>query len=174
MKSFLKYTVLATAGMFVASTAAQADSLTVVSWGGAYAKSQIEAYHKPYAKKTGMTINSEDYNGGLAEVKAQVEAGNVTWDLVDLELSDVVLGCQEGLLEELPLDALPPAPDGTAAAKDFLPGTLHECGVTTIIWSTIYAYDKTKFPGAKPSPWASEGARWPLFSAARDSPRRSG
>ncbi|MDH3230333.1 MAG: ABC transporter substrate-binding protein [Alphaproteobacteria bacterium] len=154
MKSFLKYTVLATAGMFVASTAAQADSLTVVSWGGAYAKSQIEAYHKPYAKKTGMTINSEDYNGGLAEVKAQVEAGNVTWDLVDLELSDVVLGCQEGLLEELPLDALPPAPDGTAAAKDFLPGTLHECGVTTIIWSTIYAYDKTKFPGAKPSTMA--------------------
>ena len=24
-----------------------ADSITVVSWGGAYTKSQVEAYHKP-------------------------------------------------------------------------------------------------------------------------------
>ncbi|MDH5558416.1 MAG: ABC transporter substrate-binding protein [Alphaproteobacteria bacterium] len=154
MKSFLKFSSLAVAGLFAASAAAQADSITVVSWGGAYTKSQIEAYHKPFTKKTGITVNSEDYNGGLAEVKAQVEAGNVTWDLVDLELSDVVLGCQEGLLESLPLDSLPPAPDGTPAAKDFLPGTLHECAVATIIWSTVYAYDKTKFPNGGPTTMA--------------------
>lgn len=154
MNAFVKFTALAAAGVLAVSTAARADSLTVVSWGGAYTKSQIEAYHKPYAKKTGMTINSEDYNGGLAEVKAQVEAGNVTWDLVDLELSDVLLGCQEGLLEELPLNELPPAPDGTPAAKDFLPGTLQDCGVATIVWSTIYAYDKTKFPNGGPKTMA--------------------
>lgn len=154
MTSFLKITSLTVAGLFAASAVAQADSLTVVSWGGAYTKSQIEAYHKPYAKKTGIKINSEDYSGGLAEIKAQVEAGNVSWDLVDLELSDVVLGCAEGLLEELPLDTLPPAPDGTPAAKDFLPGTLHECGVATIVWSTIYAYDKTKFPKGGPKTMA--------------------
>lgn len=154
MKSFLKFSSLALAGLFAASAAAQADSITVVSWGGAYTKSQIEAYHKPYMKKTGITINSADYGGGLAEVKAQVEAGNVTWDLIDLELSDVVLGCQEGLLEELPLDALPPAPDGTPAEKDFLPGTLQECGVATIIWSTIYAYDKSKFSSGGPQTMA--------------------
>jgi len=154
MNAFFKFTALSAVGVLAAATAARADSLTVVSWGGAYSKSQIEAYHKPYAKKTGITVNSEDYNGGLAEIKAQVEAGNVTWDLVDLELSDVLLGCQEGLLEELPLDELPPAPDGTPAAKDFLPGTLQDCGVATIIWSTIYAYDKTKFPGDKPKTMA--------------------
>lgn len=154
MKSFLKLSSMAVAGLFAASGAAQADSITAVSWGGAYTKSQIEAYHKPYTKKTGVTINSEDYSGGLAEIKAQVEAGNVTWDLVDLELSDVVRGCDEGLLEELPLDALPAAPDGTPASEDFLPGTLHECGVATIIWSTIYAYDKTKFPGGGPQTMA--------------------
>lgn len=130
------------------------QSLTVVSWGGAYTKSQVEAYHKPYTAKTGITINSEDYSGGLAEVKAQVEAGNVTWDLIDLELSDVVLGCQEGLLEALPLDSLPPSPAGVPAKKDFLPGTLQECGVATIIWSTIYAYDKTKFPNGGPETMA--------------------
>lgn len=124
--------------------AAFASEITVVSWGGGYTKSQVEAYHKPYIAKTGTKINSEDYNGGLAEVKAQVEAGNVSWDLVDVELSDAIRGCDEGLLETIDLSILPPAPDGTAAKNDFLPNTLQECAVPTIVWSTIYAYDGDK------------------------------
>jgi len=133
------------------ATQAKAESLTIVSWGGAYTKSQVKAYHEPFTAKTGITIKSDDYNGGLAEVKAQVEAGNVTWDLVDVEVSDVVRGCDEGLLEPIDQSILPPAPDGTPAAKDFLPGSLYECGIPTIVWTTIYAYDKTKFPSNPPS-----------------------
>jgi hypothetical protein len=128
-------------------TAQAADQLTVVSWGGAYGMSQIEAYHKPFSKETGVEILSEDYNGGLAQIRAQVESGNVTWDLVDLELSDVVRGCDDGLLEELDLSQLPPAPDGTPAEEDFIEGTLHDCAVATIVWSTVFAYDDTKFGG---------------------------
>lgn len=138
-------------GVTYAGLASAEDALTVVSWGGAYTKSQIEAYHKPYTAKTGVTINSADYNGGLAEVKAQVESGNVTWDLVDVELSDAVRGCDEGLLEPIDVAILPPAPDGTPAAKDFIEGTLVECAVGEIVWSTVYAYDSTKFSGAKPT-----------------------
>jgi len=118
----------------------------VVSWGGAYTKSQVEAYHKPFIAKTGNQIISEDYNGGLAEVKAQVEAGNVTWDIVDVELSDAVRGCDEGLLEPIDKSILPAAPDGTPAEDDFIKGTLTECAVATIVWSTVYAYDKSKLP----------------------------
>ncbi len=173
MSAFFRYAVLVAAGAMAASTAARADSLTVVSWGGAYTKSQIEAYHKPYAKKTGVTINSEDYNGGLAEIKAQVESGNVVWDLVDLELSDVVRGCDEGLLESIDTSILPPAPDGTPATKDFLPGTIHECGIATIIWSTVYAYDKTKFPDAKPTTMADffDTKKFPGKRAMRKGPK---
>ncbi len=153
MKSIRRTLSWAVAGaaMSAASvTAVQADSLTVVSWGGAYTNSQVQAYHKPWEKQTGIKINSEDYNGGLAQVKAQVESGNVTWDLVDVELSDAVRGCDEGLLEQIDPSILPPAPDGTPAKEDFLPGTVTECAVGSIVWSTVYAYDKTKFPGAKP------------------------
>ena len=135
----------------VAGNPARAErSLTVVSWGGAYTKSQIEAYHKPFTKKTGIKVNSEDYNGGLAKVKAMVETGNVTWDLVDLELSDAVRGCDDGLLERIDHKILPPAPDGTAAADDFIPGTLLDCAVGEIVWSTVVAYDKTKFKDGPP------------------------
>jgi len=144
--AFASAAALALIGFAAGGSAKAAESLTVVSWGGAYTKSQIEAYHKPYMAKTGVTVNSEDYNGGLAEVKAQVESGNVTWDLVDVELSDAVRGCDEGLLEPIDSSILPPAPDGTPAMDDFLPGTITDCSVATIIWSTVYAYDTTKFP----------------------------
>lgn len=136
----------AVSAIAIAGAAQAAGPLTVVSWGGAYTKSQVEAYHKPWMAKTGNQIISEDYNGGLAEVKSQVEAGNVTWDIVDVELSDAVRGCDEGLFEPIDLSILPPAPDGTPAQDDFIEGTLHDCAVTTIIWSTVYAYDKSKLP----------------------------
>ena len=126
------------------SVAAHASDLTVVSWGGAYTKSQVEAYHKPYTAKTGKNILSEDYNGGIAEIKAQVEAGNVTWDIVDVELSDAIRACDEGLLETIDHSSLPAGADGTPATEDFLEGTLYDCAVANIVWSTIYAYDSSK------------------------------
>ena len=137
--------VVALAGMsaFVAGSAVAAE-LTVVSWGGAYTKSQVEAYHKPWMAQSGHSIISEDYGGGIAEIKAQVESGNVTWDVVDVELSDAIRACDEGLLEEIDHSSLPAAPDGTPAVDDFLPGTLHDCAVANIVWSSVYVYDSSK------------------------------
>lgn len=125
---------------------ANAGEIVAVSWGGAYTKSQVEAYHKPWTAATGNTVISEDYNGGLAEVKAQVEAGNVTWDIVDVELSDAVRGCDEGLLEVIDPSILPAGADGTPAVDDFIPGAISECAVANIVWSTIFAYDSEKMP----------------------------
>ena len=139
--------ISATALVAVSAAAAAAGSITVVSWGGAYTKSQVEAYHKPWIAATGNEIVSEDYSGGLAEVKAQVEAGNVIWDLVDVELSDAIRGCDEGLLEELDLSMLPDGVDGSSAADDFLDGALSDCAVANIVWSTIFAYDSSVTSG---------------------------
>ena len=177
MKKILKIALTATAFAVTVSFAGistlSADSLTVVSWGGSYTKSQVEAYHKPFMKKTGIKINSEDYNGGMAQVKAQVESGKVVWDVVDLEYHDVVRGCDEGLLEEMDLSMLPPAPDGTPAKQDFIKGTLHECAVATIVWTTIYAYDKTKFKGMVPKTMADffNIATFPGKRAMRKKPK---
>ncbi|MDG2648615.1 ABC transporter substrate-binding protein, partial [Vibrio parahaemolyticus] len=91
--------VMLISGMLLGTSAYAEDKLTVVSWGGAFTKSQVEAYHKPFIQKTGVEIVSEDFSGGLAEIKAQVEANNVRWDLVSLDKPDIVRGCAEGLLE---------------------------------------------------------------------------
>ena len=126
-----------------AMAASHAKSITAVSWGGAYTKSQVEAYHKPWTAATGHTVVSEDYSGGLAEVKAQVDAGNVTWDIIDLELADAVRGCDQGLFEEIDASTLPAGADGTPAEDDFIPGAITDCAVANIVWSTVFAYDSS-------------------------------
>lgn len=136
----------------LAFNAVAEDKLTVVSWGGAFTKSQVEAYHKPFIASTGTTIVSEDFSGGLAEIKAQVEANNVRWDLVSLDKPDIVRGCAEGLLEPFDPSMLPKGEDGTPAEKDFIDGAIHECAVNTIVVSTILAVNQDAFKGkAMPS-----------------------
>ena len=127
------------------------DSLTVVSWGGSYAQAITRAYLEPFTAETGVEIRLDDYNGGLAQVRAQVETGNVHWDVVDLETPDAVSGCDEGLLEPIDPAFLAPGPDGAAAEDDFLPDTLLECAVGTSFYSTIYAYDAERLTGEKPT-----------------------
>ena len=127
------------------------ESLTVVSWGGAYAEAVRRGYIEPFMAETGIEVRLEDYNGGLAQVRTQVESGNVHWDVVDFEIADAVSGCDEGLLEPIDTDALPPAPDSTPAPRDFLPDTLLDCSVGTLLYSTVYAYNAERIPGEKPA-----------------------
>lgn len=111
MKKMLKYSTFAISMLGMVS-AAQAVDLNVVSWGGAYTASQMNAYYKPYTKKTGVKINSIDYSGGLAEMRAQSEAKNVTWDLVDVVLADAIKGCDEGMFRPIDMDKeMAAAPD---------------------------------------------------------------
>ena len=125
-------------------------TLTAVSFGGSYAKASVKAYHEPFMQETGIDIRLDEYNGGLAQIRAQVETGNVNWDVVDLNATDVLRGCDEGLLEEIDYADLPPAPDGTSAAQDFVTTQL-DCGVAVTIFADVYAYNEEMFSGAKPT-----------------------
>ena len=134
------------------SLPAAADGpLTVVSFGGSYARASQKAYHEPFTAETGIEVRLEDYNGGLAQIRAQVETGNVHWDVVDLNLADAVRGCDEGLLEFIAVEDLPPGADGTAAVDDFFPDTLTDCGMGTIFFATAYAYHPQHFPDRTPA-----------------------
>ena len=133
------------------SVAAPTKELTVVSWGGAYTRSQMLAYVKPYRLLSGEWVWMETYNGGLEEIREQVETENVTWDVVDFELSDLIRGCREGLLEEIDHGTLPPGDDGTPAADDFIPGAFTPCGVGQTVWSTVVAYDAEAVGESAPS-----------------------
>jgi hypothetical protein len=68
-----------------------------------------------------------------------VEAGNVSIDNADVEFSDAVRLCDEGLLDEIDLSILLAAPDGTSAEDDFTQVALQDCAVANIVWSTVMA-----------------------------------
>lgn len=146
-----RYLVLSTAAgaLLALPGAAGAQEITVMSFGGAYGASQMEAYYKPYMAETGVKIISVDADNPAIPVKAMVEANNVTVDVVDLEPSDVLRLCDEGALQVLDLDDLPPGDDGTPAREDFVDGTLYDCAVGTIVYSTLIAYRSDKTSGVE-------------------------
>ncbi len=108
-------------------------------------------YHKPFTAATGIKINSVDSDNPATPIKAQVEAGNVTVDVADIEFSDAIRLCDEGLLEEIDLLSLPDAPDGTPASEDFVDGALSDCAVANIVWSTVMAYNSSTVSGTPTS-----------------------
>ena len=115
------------------------EKLTIVSWGGAFQEAQRKVYFDPYTKETGVTIVEDKWGGEVGKVRAMVESGNVTWDLIIGELAHVIAGCEEGFLE--PIDK-----SGFGDLDDFLPGLLHECGIGANVFSMIYAYDADNIP----------------------------
>ncbi len=154
MVSKLKLLGIGTAASVIALGAAQAQaqesvSLTIVSWGGAYTASQVRAYHEPWMEKNPHVriINDDGSANALAGLRAQSQAGNVTWDLVDMLPSDAQLACDEGIILEIDHDAvLAAAPDGTPPTEDFLPGSLGDCFIPQIVYSTVLTFRPDAFP----------------------------
>ncbi len=160
-KLFTKTTALTAMAIAIsagASAASAETTLTIVSWGGAYTASQQGAYHAPYMKLNPniKIINDDSASGALAKLRAQVEAKNVTWDLIDMEANDAITACDDGLAVKINPDKdLAPAPDGTPASKDFFAGTLSpggsDCFIPQIVFSTTFGYRTDKLKTAPTS-----------------------
>jgi len=123
----------------IAFTASSYADITFVSWGGAYTNSQQKAYIDTWSKGSGVTV--ESYNGGLGEIKAQVEAGNVTWDVVDVLPDQAITGCDEGLFAKV---------DQSSFINDMVVPPVSDCVVPQIFWAYTAFYSKSAFPGKKP------------------------
>ena len=150
----LKVYLAAATAMAVCSTMAYAQEMTIVSWGGAYSASQNNAYHKPYMElNPGVKIiNDESSAEAVAKMRAMNEAGNVTWDVVDVVASDAIRLCDEGLAEVIDHDAdLEPAPDGTPASQDFGDLIISECFIPQIVYSTTFGYRTDKVGDEPPT-----------------------
>jgi putative spermidine/putrescine transport system substrate-binding protein len=113
------------------------DDLTIVSWGGAYQKSQQEAFFKPFVA-AGNKVTEEEYNGEIAKIRAMIESKNVTWDVIDVDTQTALAGCAEGTFETIDWAKL-----GLDRSK-FIGGDLQDCAVPNILYSTVIAYDTTK------------------------------
>ncbi len=125
-------------------------SLTVASWGGAYAKSQEIAYVRPFEKETGIKVTLVSHGGTFDQLKQENDAKQPEWDVVDLSAGVLDAACQDGLLEKFDTGDLAGTRDKEPAKDDFLPGALHECGIASVAWSSAIVFDHGAFKKAEP------------------------
>lgn len=140
--------------LVVAAPAAAADddgaALRIATWGGSYEAAQREAYFRPFTEATGVAIETVAYEGGVAPLRDWNRGDSARVDIADMTMADHRRACRLGLLRKFDHRVLAPAPDGTAAINDFIPGSYTSCGVAHNAFSMVVAYDEEAFPGAQP------------------------
>ncbi len=137
--------------IILVSEAQAHDNLTFTSWPGPYMRSQMLGFVGPYEEQKGRRVHVASYNGGIAEIRDQVESANVLWDVVDLTQADSLRACNEGLLERIDDIELPDGADGSSARDDFVEGALNPCGVGVIVWATAFAYNHEAYADSRPT-----------------------
>lgn len=135
------------AAVLFAFQAAAQDKITLgfASFGGAYQEAQRKAFLEPTAKSLNIAFR-EDTLTGIAEVRAQVRAGAVKWDIADLGASDCAIGEKEGLFE--PLDY------AVIDAKGFAPQIVQKSWIGIIYYSNVIAWSTEKYAQNGPKSWA--------------------
>jgi putative spermidine/putrescine transport system substrate-binding protein len=120
-------------------------TLTFVSFGGVYQEAQRKAWLEPYRELTGVQF-TEDENSSNATIKAQVEAGQVTWDVVDVG-NDFGLEAHANLLEPLDFSLIP---------RDELNEALgiSDYRIPDITYGVVLAYNTDATAGKVPEGWA--------------------
>jgi len=148
-----------------AVTAATAAELTVVSWGGALQDGQRAVFFQPFQAATGIKLTDEPWDGGVGVLRAKIEGGSTTWDVVEVESEELALGCEEGLFERLDYSRI--------GGKDsYLPAAVSECGVGNIVYNFVLAYDGNRLKTG-PKSWADffDLKKFPGKRALRQGPK---
>ncbi|CAK7260399.1 ABC transporter substrate-binding protein [Shinella yambaruensis] len=136
---FLAATTLASCLLLGAANAA--DPLSVMSFGGAYQDAQRKAVFSAYAEETGRAVSEQEYGGEIAKIKAMIDSGNTTIDVVDVDAPTLLQGCDEGIFETIDWEKIGPK-------SEWLAGTTSDCGVGTIVYATVLSYDEDKLEKA--------------------------
>ncbi len=148
-----------------AAARAQGRDLTVVSWGGAYQDAQREVYFRPFQQQTRNRLLEETWDGGIGVLRSRIASGANTWDVVQVESEELLIGADEGLFEPLDWAAI--------GGKDaYIAEAVNDYGVGAILYSFIIAYDRARMAQG-PTNWADffDTARFPGKRGMRKGPK---
>lgn len=139
--------MLAVLSWWLPAHAAQTTTLSIVSWGGAYAESQRKAYFEPFMRANpGIRIEVIDAGGEQVRgLREQARDGVITWDLVDVSAADAIRLCREGIAVPVDHNALlAMAPGNIPPSEDFGQTIVSECFIPEIVYSTTFGYRTDK------------------------------
>ena len=116
-------------------------TLTFAGSGGIFQDGQKAALWDPFAEASGATFNQDAFDAG--KLKAMVDAGNVTWDIVNTTQFDTARGCGT-LFEEYDYDQIDISniPEGTITDK---------CMTPQILYGLVVAYNTDAFGDNPPT-----------------------
>jgi putative spermidine/putrescine transport system substrate-binding protein len=139
--------IIAAAALAVSGSAVFAadTTLTISSYGGVYQEAQSKAYFKPFMEKNPGIKIVEDSSSSNAKLKAMVETGNVTLDLL---LTDDSFG--------LDADAkwLEPIDYSIIDKSKFIEGAAGKYRIASDIEGTVVAYNAKQFGANAPKGFA--------------------
>ena len=130
----------------VANLASAADDTVMfASWGGSFQDALRSAMLEPAAKALNITVK-EDTTNGIQDVRAQITAGAVAWDVTEQDLPSCETLSREGALEPIDYSVV----DTTGIPKELI----HENYIGFINFTKVIAYRKDVFGDNGPSNWA--------------------
>ena len=82
------------------------NQIVVASWGGGFGDAQRAAQFAPFTEETGIEVVLAPQQPEIALIQAQVESGNVEWDLSNNSFCVVDVLAKKGFLEEIDYSAM--------------------------------------------------------------------
>ncbi len=127
----------------VAEGSLAGKTLTFVSYGGIYQDGQIKALDS-FVAKSGVTLLSDGPTEN-AKIQAQVEAGNVMWDVVDTGDFTPFVHCGTLFMKldftKIDVSKVPP-------------GQVGPCSVPAMNYAVMFLYNKDTYKDNPPQGWA--------------------
>ncbi|EJC83039.1 spermidine/putrescine-binding periplasmic protein [Rhizobium leguminosarum bv. trifolii WSM2297] len=150
------FAVAAVAAFVAVSAPAKADNMVFSSWGGTTQDAQKAAWASPFTEKTGVTV-VQDGPTDYGKLKAMVEAGEVTWDVVDVEGDYAAQAGKTGQLEKLDFSVIDKSKLDPRFVTDYSVGSFYYsfvigCNADAVkacpkTWADLF--DTAKFPGKR-------------------------
>ncbi|MBL8561165.1 MAG: ABC transporter substrate-binding protein [Gemmobacter sp.] len=148
----MKKTMIALAFASALTSAAHAQDMVFTSWGGTTQDAQAAHWAAPFTEKGGPAV-VQDGPTDYGKIKAMVEAGAVTWDVVDVEYDWALQAGKAGLLEPLDFTVIDKAKLDPRFVSDFAVGSFY--------YSFVLGWNPANFSDAKPATLAD------LFDTAK-------
>jgi len=124
---------------------ADGNSVVFASWGGSFQDSLRASMLDPAAEVLNIIIK-EDTTNGIQDVRAQITAGAVAWDITEQALSDCARLKQEGALEPI---------DYSVVLTDGIPASLVDSDwVGMLTYSLVIGWQVEKFGENGPQSWS--------------------
>lgn len=142
----LKLGTYAIALCLISPVHALADGEVVFSsWGGSFQDALRTSMLEPAAAKLGITVK-EDTTNGIQDVRAQITAGAVAWDVTEQALSDCARLKSEGSLENINYNIV---------STDGIPDSLvDDAWIGLLTYSLVIGWQTDKFADNGPKSWS--------------------